>query len=323
MSSRPISFWPGVLLFAIALAGALILPPSRLVILNNIIVLALFAMSTNLLLGTGGLVSLGHGCFFGVGAYTVALAWFHGLAPFWVAALLVPAFGAITAFVVGAFALRSKLWLFALVTMAFTQLFYTIAQKAYTYTQGDVGLFGPMVPEALIDPRRGSLFIVFIATVAMLVLWRIDNSPLGLVLRAIRDNQRRTVGLGVNVYWVQLVAFTISGSVCAVAGLLAVVNEQAAYPGMLDWVKSGDPILVSVIGGMHAFLGPVLGAIVFQLGHDVIVQITVRWQLALGFILLVVVLSFPDGLAGLFRRAVWQRGWETLRNGGRSKGKPR
>jgi len=88
--------------------------------------------------------------------------------------------------------------------------------------------------------------------------------------------------------------------------VLAAVNQQAAYPGLLDWTQSGDAVLVCVVGGMYAFLGPVLGAVVYQLGHDVIVQVTTRWQLALGLVLLFVVLVFPDGLSGLFHVPAWR-----------------
>jgi len=297
---------PGLALALLAFLGAGLLGPGELVVLNNVVVLALFAVATNLLLGTTGLVSFGQACFYGVGGYTVAIAWYQHWAGFWVSACLAPFIGGFVAFLVGMLVLRSRRWFFALLTMAFSQLFFTIAQKAYDITQGDSGIFGAMVPDWMADPRGGSLFIVAVATISILLLWLIDRSPLGLTLRAIRDNQRRVAGLGVNTYAVQLLAFTLSGAFCAIAGVLTVVNQQAAYPGMLDWVQSGDPVLVSVIGGMYSFLGPVVGALIYQLGHDVIVRITTRWQLALGLVLLAVVLLFPDGLAGLFRAEAWQ-----------------
>ena len=106
------------------------------------------------------------------------------------------------------------------------------------------------------------------------------------MLRAIRDQDRRATGLGVDIYRTQLLAFTLSGWFCALAGVLTAVNQQAAFPGLLDWMQSGDAVLVSVIGGMYAFFGPVLGAVVYQFGHDVIVRVTTRWQLALGLVLL-------------------------------------
>jgi branched-chain amino acid transport system permease protein len=300
-------------LFAGTLTLVLTLRPAEIVVLNNIMVLALFAVSTNLLLGTAGLISFGQACFYGLGSYIIAMAWFHNWTYFWVAALLAPFFGGLAAFLVGALALRSQRWFFALLTLAFSQLFFTIAQKAFVYTQGDTGIFGAMVPDMLADPRSGGVFILIVSAIAMLALYKITDSPLGLTLRAIRENQRRVSGLGVNTYWTQLLAFTISGAFCALAGVLNAVNQQAAHPNLLDWVQSGDPILVSVIGGMHAFLGPVLGAVVYQLGHDVLVRVTTRWQLFLGAILLIVVLTFPDGMAGLFRKATWVEAARRLR----------
>lgn len=296
----------GLLLFIVALAGALTLEPAQLTVLNNIVVLALFGVATNLLIGYGGLISFGQGCFYGLGAYVVAITWFHRLAPFWLAALVAPFAGAIAAFFVGLLALRTRRWYFALLTLAFSQLFFTVAEKAYTVTQGDSGIFGAMVPDLLADPTNGSVFIVVVAAAAILALWWITQSPLGLMLQAVRENERRVLGLGVSIYRTQLLAFTLSGFFCAIAGVLAAVNQQAAYPDMLDWLRSGDAVLVAVVGGMYAFLGPVLGAIVYQLGHDLIVQYTTRWQLALGLVLLFVVLVFPDGLAGLFAPATWR-----------------
>ena len=297
---------PGALIFAFALVLALTLGPAQLVVLDNVVVLALFAMATNLLLGTAGLVSFGQACFYGLGAYVVAMAWQNRWAGFWPAAIAAPFIGALAAFLVGALALRSRRWFFALLTMAFSQLFFTVAEKAYAYTQGDTGIFGGMVPDALADPRNASLFIVIVAAVAIAALAVIDRSPLGLMLRAIRDRDRRATGLGVDIYRTQLLAFTLSGWFCALAGVLTAVNQQAAFPGLLDWTQSGDAVLVSVIGGMYSFFGPVLGAIVYQFGHDVIVRVTTRWQLALGLVLLLVVLVFPDGLSGLFTARAWR-----------------
>jgi branched-chain amino acid transport system permease protein len=305
--------WGAFLLFCIALAAALALTPVQLVMLNNIMVLALFAVATNLLLGTCGLVSFGQGCFYGIGSYVVAMGWFHRWFGFWWAVALTPLLGALAALLVGLLALRSRRWFFALLTMCFSQLFFTIAQKAYGYTQGDSGIFGPMVPDWLAEPRNTSLFILAVTTLSFLALSRVTNSPTGLMLRAIRDNPRRVTGLGVNTYRLQLLAFVISGTFCAVAGMLAAVNQQAAYPAQFDWTQSGDAVLVSVIGGMYVFLGPVLGAIVYQIGHDLIVRVTIHWQLALGLLLLVVVLLFPDGLAGLFQAVAWRRVARRLR----------
>lgn len=314
MSERPLlSLVATLALGAVALVLAATLPPAALVVLNNTVTLALFGMGANLLLGTTGLLSFGQAIFFGIGSYLVAMSWFHGWTSFWVAASLAPVAGAVTALAVGALALRSRRWFFALLTLGFSQLFFTIAQKASSLTEGDSGIFGPMVPRALADPHGGSLFIVAVATVAVVLLWVISSSELGLTLRAIRDNARRAMGLGIDVYRTRLLAFVLSGAFCALAGVLDAVNQQAAYPGLLDWEHSGDAVIVSVIGGMSSFLGPVLGAVVYQIGHDFLVRATLHWQLALGVVLLLTVMLFPDGLARLPRPGLWRDAWRAVR----------
>jgi branched-chain amino acid transport system permease protein len=127
------------------------------------------------------------------------------------------------------------------------------------------------------------------------------------------------MGLGINIHRTQLVAFVLSGAFCGIAGALSVVNQQAAYPGMMDWNRSGDPVMASVMGGMYAFLGPVLGAIVFQLGHDLILRYTTRWQITLGVVILAIVLAFPDGVSGLFKLSTWT--WAKRRLGRPSMGR--
>ncbi len=290
------------------------LPTSRLLVLENVLALALFAVATNLLLGYGGLVSFGQASFYGLGAYVVAASWAHYKTPFWVAFILAPVAGAVLALVVGALALRTRRLYFALLTLAFSQLFFTVAEKWYGFTQGDNGIFGTMIPSKLAEPQAGFLFVLAVTVIAMLILWKVTESPFGLTLRAIRENRERAEALGVNVYWHQLLAFIISGAFCALAGVLFVVHDQAAYPQLLDWTKSGDPVLVSVIGGMYTFLGPAVGALVYQYGHDLIIEYTTHWQLVLGIVLLAIVLFVPDGLAGLFSLAGWRRAGARVRS---------
>jgi branched-chain amino acid transport system permease protein len=290
-------------LFSIFLALAPFLEAAELLRLQNVLVLALLACATNLLVGYGGLVSFGQGAFFGLGAYVVALGWRHYDIPYAVLLLLAPLFGAVLAAAIGAVALRIKTLYFALVTLGFGQLLVTLAQKSGEFTGGDNGMFGPMIPEVLAEPRNGYLFVLLLVSIALLSLWKIVDSPFGLALRATRENRDRAEALGINTYWHQLLTFIISGAYCGLAGGLIVIHEGGAYPSLFDWTRSTIPVIGAVIGGMFAFLGPALGAFVFQYGHDVAVQYTQRWQLVLGVILLAIVLVAPDGLVGLFSRA--------------------
>src|SRR5699024_10349836 len=154
----------------------------------------------NLLIGYGGLISFGQAVFYGLGAYVLALGWLHYKAPFWLLFVLSPIIGAVAAAIIGALALRTRQFYFALLTLAFSQLFFTVASKWYDFTRGANGVFGAMVPRALMFPQHGLWFILGISLLALLLLWAITVSPFGLTLRAIRENPQRVEAIGVNLY---------------------------------------------------------------------------------------------------------------------------
>jgi branched-chain amino acid transport system permease protein len=297
---------PLALVAALAVVGPL-LDVSSIFTLDQALAMAVFATATNLLVGYGGLVSFGQAAFFGAGSYTVALGWLHWGLPFWWALAIAPAVGALLALVIGVIALRSRRLYFALLTLAFSQLCYVLAEERYTFTKGANGVVGPMLPSSLLDAKQGYWFVLATSAVCIALLWRVVASPFGLVLRGIRENRERMQALGVNVFAHQLVAFVISGAFCSLAGVLFVVYSQSAYPELLDWTQSGYAVFMVVIGGMFSFLGPVLGAGVYVLGKQYLVEHTKDWQLVLGAVLLLIVLLRPDGLAGLMRRRAWPR----------------
>lgn len=284
-------------LVAVSILGA-VLPVSSALDLEYVVSLALFAVATNLLLGFGGMVSFGQGVFYGVGAYVVALGWMHHLLSFVEAMVLAPFAGAAVAFFLGLLALRTRRLYFALITLAFSQLGYTIVQDQSSFTGGSNGVFGAMLPNWLLDPRTAFFFVLVVSTLAIAVLWKVTASPFGLVLRAIRDNRERVDAMGVNVFAHQLAAFVISGFFCAIAGSLFVVYSQSAYPALMEWTSSGTPVFMAVIGGMYLFPGPIVGAFVYQLANIYLIEHTQDWQIILGVVLLAVVLLRPDGLTG-------------------------
>jgi branched-chain amino acid transport system permease protein len=286
-----------IVLIALAVAPFL-LGEAELLELQLILGLCVFAAATNLLLGYGGLVSFGQAAFYGLGAYMIGLNWMHWHLPFWLAFLLAPIAAAIAAFFVGLIALRARQLYFALLTLAFSQLFYVIAEQQYHFTGGANGIFGKMIPPALAQPATGYWFVFVVAGLALLALWKITVSPFGLLLRATRERPVRAESLGINVFAHQLLAFVLSGFFCGLAGALYAVYNQNAYPELLDWVKSGDAVMMSVIGGMYSFLGPVLGAFVYEIAKQYLVSVTHDWQLVLGVVLLVIILFMPDGLLG-------------------------
>ena len=304
----------------VAIVAVLALMPSVLsatLLLNvqSAIGLALFACATNLLVGYGGLVSFGQAAFYGIGAYTVALAWLHWQTSFWISFAAAPFVGAAAALPVGLVALRTRRLYFALLTLAFSQLFYVIVLEQTSFTGGANGVFGAILPSFLIDPNNAYYFTLAVAVVGLLALWKITRSPFGMTLRAIRENRERAEALGVNVFAHQLLAFVFAGAFCALAGTLFVVHDQSANPDLLAWTQSGVAIFMSVIGGLYVFLGPALGALIYEQGRDVVLASFSDWQLVFGVMLLVIVLFAPEGVLGLLLRGrdtAWRR-WKALR----------
>jgi branched-chain amino acid transport system permease protein len=287
-----------IVVLLLALAG-LVWSPAALANLQEALGLVLFAVSTNLLLGYGGLVSFAQAAFYGIGAYGIAIGWLHGQLPFWLGAAAGIAASAAAAVVVGAISLRTRRLYFALLTLAFTQLFFVIAGNQGGFTNGATGIFGAMVPTWLAEPQGGYYFTLAVVLAVTLACYVIVRSPFGLTLKAIRDNRERAEALGVNVFRHQLAAFVISAIGCAIAGCLFAIYSQSASPDLLSWTNSGEPIFMAVLGGMNTFLGPVAGGIAYFYAHLYLTEHIADWQLVLGLLLLVVVLFKPSGLAGI------------------------
>jgi branched-chain amino acid transport system permease protein len=293
---------PALIVTVLALAPA-VLSSTALLNVQSAIGLALFACATNLLIGYGGLVSFGQGAFYGIGAYTVALAWLHLHTSFWIGFVCAPVVGAVAALAVGLLALRTRRLYFALLTLAVSQLLYVIVQQQIQFTGGANGVFGPILPAFLTSQDNGYWFTLAVAVAALLALWQVTRSPFGLTLRAIRENRERAEALGVNVFRHQLIAFVISGACCALAGVLFVVFDQSTNPDLFNWTESGYPILMAVLGGQFTFLGPALGALIYEQARDVLLVNFTDSQLVFGLVLLVIMLAAPDGVAGVLGRA--------------------
>ncbi len=293
---------PGLVIAAVLALMPHALSPAALLNVQSAIGLALFACATNLLIGYGGLVSFGQGAFYGIGAYLVALAWLHLHLSFWVSFICAPFAGAVAALAIGVVALRTRRLYFALLTLAFSQLLFVLVQQQVHFTGGANGVFGPILPSVLIIPSNAYYFTLAVAALGLLALWKITRSPFGMTLRAIRENRERAEALGVNVFRHQLLAFVFSGAFCALAGVLFVVHDQSANPNLLNWTESGYPIFMAVIGGQFTFLGPALGALIYEQSRDVVLAHFSDAQLVFGLVLLVIMLVAPDGVLGLITR---------------------
>jgi branched-chain amino acid transport system permease protein len=280
----------------IALAAPLLASERQLFLLMSVMVLAVFATSFNVLLGYTGLVSFAHASYYGVGAYTVALLALHLGMPPLIGFVLAPFVTGLVAYVTGVVALRATRLYFALLTLALGQLLFLAAFQWRSVTRGDDGIHGVVLPPALASTLSRYYFVLVAAGVALMVLAVVLRSPFGQTLRAIRENRERTGFLGVKVKRYELAAFTLGGSFAGYAGALFVISERSAFPELLHWTTSAQPIFVTLIGGLSSFAGPAVGAVVFGLLQDYITRNIEYWQAVLGIVLLLIILFLPGGL---------------------------
>jgi branched-chain amino acid transport system permease protein len=270
---------------------------------TQMLVYALFAMSLNLILGFGGMVSFGHAAFFGVGAYTVALLMKKAGMPLYVALAVAPITGAIAAAIIGWFCVRLIGLYFAILTLAFSQLLFMVAFQWRDLTGGDDGIHGIPRPDRLADPVNYYLFCLIIFLLCFLLMRMIVNSSFGLSIRTIRENMERAKFIGINVRRYQWMNFVIAGAFAGLAGGLLAQLDHFAHPGALHWSKSADPILGSLVGGMYSLVGPAIGSTVLILLHHVLQllhsSMVEMWEIVLGVVLLFVVLFAPGGLVGI------------------------
>jgi len=321
------SWWPvvGTVLFilcavAFPLFAKAVGDPSLIGLATRIAIYAIAAASLNLILGYGGLVSFGHAAYFGIGGYVVGILYNHYVSgdPFWgfipgtnQLLITIPAaiiISGLFALVIGALSLRTSGVPFIMITLAFAQMlfFLFVSLKAYG---GDDGL---------IVRRRNVLFDLNVAddttfyyvTIGLAVLYfvvfaKLVRSPFGLVLGGIRQNERRMAAIGISTYRYKLVAFVIAGMGAGLAGALMANYSKFVSPDMLHWTKSGDLMIMIIIGGTGTLFGPVLGAAVLIGLETYLTSWTEHWKFFLGPILIMIVLFSSGGLMSLFSR--WSR----------------
>jgi branched-chain amino acid transport system permease protein len=278
----------------------------------EIMIWMLFALGHNLLLGYAGLPSFGHGAYFGIGAYALGLMQQRagsGLLLALLGALLAAAFfGALVA----AFISHRRGIYYALLTIAFGQVFWFVAVKWHSVTGGEDGLLNIKrtvlsLPGLEIDLRSNEALFYFCLVLFALVLvalWRLVHSPFGRVLRAIKQNEMRAAFVGHNVWLYKWLAFVISAAVAGLAGGLFALAQQSAYPNVMSLQNSGFVVMMVLIGGgLVSFWGPVLGALLFILARDLLGAHTETWLLWYGLLFIVMVLFQPDGVAGAWQQA--------------------
>ena len=289
---------PWVLALALGAAMPLLLSDFWLFVAIQALAFALYAVSFNLLLGYGGMLSFGHAAYFGLGGYGVGILMVKLALPLWMGLVAAPLVAAVAAALVGYFSVRLSGIYFAMLTFAFQMLFYTIALKATGLTGGDDGITGLVRPSALVDPGALYLFVLTIVALALGCLYRVVVSPFGQTLRAARENALRVQYLGVDVRVHRWTAFVIAGAFAGLAGGLFALSTGSVFPGWLNWTASATPVVMAVLGGLRVFLGPVVGAIVYVGLETMISGYTEYWPLFMGGTIIALVLLLPAGILG-------------------------
>lgn len=283
----------------LALAGQ----PYYVELLRKVMIFAIAATSLNLILGYGGLVSFGHAAYLGVGSYAVGIFAFYGVQNGWLQWAVAIGASALVALVIGAISVRTRGIYFIMITLAFTQMLYYLAISIETYG-GDDGLrlkaksqFSDLVD--LDDPVTFYYLVLVLMLGCMYLVHRLVNARFGMVLRAAKSNEARTRAIGFSPYPYQLAAFVISGAMCGLAGALLANHTSYIVPAYMEWTRSGEIMFMVILGGMGTTPGPILGAFAFLLVEEVLKGMTEHFYLYFGPLLVLSVLFFKRGLAGL------------------------
>jgi branched-chain amino acid transport system permease protein len=280
-------------------------------LVRRIMIFAIAAVSLNLILGYGGMVSFGHAAYLGIGGYSVAIFAFYGVnsGPLqWAVAI---GASALVALAIGAVSIRTSGVYFIMITLAFTQMLYYLGISVEEYC-GDDGIRlktrsqFPLLD--LNDPLQFYYVVLALLLLAVFIVHRLVNSRFGMALRAAKSNEARTLALGFSPYRYRLTAFVIAGAMGGLAGALLVNQVNFLTPEYMHWTRSGEIMFMVILGGMGTSAGPVLGSFAFLLLEDVLSNwrdprwIGEHWQVILGPLLVLAVIFFRRGLAGVFSR---------------------
>lgn len=273
---------------------------------SRLLIFALAATSLNLILGFGGMVSLGHAAFLGGGAYTVGVLMHHGVASAWISWPAAVMAGALLALAIGFVSLRTRGVYFIMITLAFAQMVYFLFVGLKEYGGEDGLSMAGRSSLGVVDlsSDTGFYYVVLAVVGACLLLtWRLINSPFGRALQAVRENEVRMEAVGHPVLRYKLTCFVIAGAMASLAGALLANQNMMASPSLLHRTQSGTLMVMVILGGAGYFYGGLLGAFVMLLLEEILSGYTIHWQLYLGAILLGVVLLLPNGLASFAVRS--------------------
>ena len=270
----------------------------------RLMIWAIAAISLNLILGYGGMISFGHALYLGVGAYAVGICAYYDINSIYVQSAIGISAAALIALVFGGISLRTRGVYFIMITMALTQMIYylTVSIEKYGSDDGliiyDRSEFGTSLLN--MDNAFHRYYLIFAVMIACLYFsHRFIRSRFGYVIRGAKSNETRLEVLGFPTFRYRLVCFVIAGVMCALAGILSANVEKYVSPDILHWTRSGELIFMVVLGGMASILGPVTGALVFWLLSEFLSRLTEHWHIIFGPFLILVVLLSPRGIDGL------------------------
>lgn len=306
---HPLSRTTGIVLLAALLAFPLLAnhfgQEFYVGMVSRLMIFALAATSLNLLLGFGGMVSMGHAAYLGAGAYTVGILMHHGVLSAWVSWPVAVLVGAVLAFLIGLVSLRTKGVYFIMITLAFAQMIYFIFVGLKEYGGEDGLSMRQRSDTGLLDLSVDINFyyvVLALTAISMYLVYRLVNSHFGRVLQAVKQNEVRMEAIGFSVVRYKLVCFVITGALASLAGALLANQNMMVSPSLVHWTQSGSLMVMVILGGTGFFFGGAIGAVVMLMLEEVLSAYTIHWQIIVGAVLLGVVLLLPHGLASLFQR---------------------
>jgi branched-chain amino acid transport system permease protein len=292
-----------LLLLAVPALAMLFKQPYYIELVRRVMIFGIAAVSLNLILGYGGLVSFGHAAYLGVGGYAVGILAFYGVHNGWLQWTVAIGASALVALVIGAISVRTRGIYFIMITLAFTQMLYYLGVSLDVYG-GDDGMrlkvksqFAGLLD--LNDPVSFYYLVLVLMLACMYFVHRLVESRFGMVIRAAKSNEARTRAIGFSPYPYHLAAFVIAGGMCGLAGALLANHTAYIAPAYMDWTRSGEIMFMVILGGMATTPGPALGAFALLMVEDLLAGWTEHWQVILGPLLVLSVLFFKRGLAGL------------------------
>lgn len=289
---------------------------SALILLTQIFIYAVFAMSYDILLGYTGIISFGHAMFFGIGAYTTAIflhRWDHTMIAFLVSLLVVLVLTGMVSYLIGVMTLRLKSHFYAMLTLAVAGLFLVLAEKWRDLTKGSDG-FTFYIPDLLKDRTTLYFASLFFMIIMFFLLKRFTDSPTGKVLQAIRENEQRTESLGYQILHYKIIASVVAGLAAGLSGSMYAITLRFVNTAVFGTNVTLDALLMTIVGGVGTLFGSIVGSALILLVHAGLTDLAKihwifeRWMIFFGALYILAVMSFPQGVVGMLRQ--WKEKWK-------------